>query len=320
MKRPILNLTQSLPKLSVKADAEKQPKLSCGRAAGNRPKLTLKAGWVKLLILLLIAAAACVPLLMLFGGSFMGPEEMREKIGSVLGEGNGWAEFFLIPDYPTLKGYVELLLDSPEFFTMFWNTCRLVFPILLGQLLVAAPAAWGFAKFHFKGKKALFTLYIALMLMPFQVTMVSNYLVLDSMNLLDTRLAVILPGIFSTFPVFIIYRFFQAVPDSLLEAAALDGAGPLQAFFYIGLPMGAPGIVSAMLLSFLEYWNLLEQPLTFLKDKSLWPLSLYLPGIVADKAAVSLAASVIMLIPPLLVFLMGQKYLESGIRAAGLKE
>ena len=287
---------------------------------GEETEMSGGKGRIRIGILLVIAVVICMPLVMLIGGSFMGGDEIVEKIGPVLSGQGGRAEFFLFPEYPTLQGFAELLLDSPEFFAMFWNTCRIVFPILVGQLLVAAPAAWGFAKYRFRGKKALFTLYIALMLMPFQVTMVSNYLVLSGLNLLDTRLAVILPAIFSTFPVFIIYRFFQGVPDALLEAASLDGASPWQTFFYIGLPMGAPGIVSALLLSFLEYWNVLEQPLTFLKDKSLWPLSLYLPNIVSEKAAVSLAASLIMLIPPLLVFLMGQKYLESGIRAAGLKE
>lgn len=280
----------------------------------------MNRNWLRTGMLILLAAVVCIPLLMLFGGSFMGSDEVAEKIGPVLSGSGGRAQFFLIPDYPTLKGYVELLLDSPNFFIMFWNSCLIVFPVLLGQLLTAVPAAWGFAKYRFPGKKALFTLYIVLMLMPFQVTMVSNYLVLSNLDLLNTRWAVILPGAFSTFPVFILYRFFRAVPDALLEAAAIDGAGPLRAFFHIGLPLGAPGIASAMLLSFLEYWNVLEQPLTFLKDKSLWPLSLFLPGIAEDKAAMSLAASVIMLIPPLLVFLMGQKYLERGIRAAGLKE
>lgn len=251
----------------------------------------------------------------------MGSNEVLEKIGPVLTEGSiKQASFFLFPQYPTLRPYIELLLDSPEFFVMFWNSCLLVLPVLAGQFLVAAPAAWGFAKYHFRGKKFLFTLYIALMLMPFQVTMVSNYLVLDLFHLLNTRWAVILPGIFSTFPVFIMYRFFQGIPNALLEAAMIDGAGAWQTFLYIGLPLGAPGIASALLLGFLEYWNLIEQPLTFLKDKALWPLSLYLPNIVAEEAALALAASVIMVIPPLLVFLMGQRHLERGIRAAGLKQ
>jgi len=281
----------------------------------------LKKQTLKWLFLFVLMALVLVPLLMLFAGSFMGLEEVIEKVGPVLG-GNSktMAKVFLLPDYPTLRPYVELLLDSPAFFVMFWNSIKLVIPILIGQILVAVPAAWGFAKYHFKGKKVLFTLYIALMLMPFQVTMVSNYLVLDTLHLLDTRMAVILPAVFSTFPVFIIYRFFKGIPEALLEAAAIDGANPLQTFLYVGIPMGAPGIAAAMMLGFLEYWSMLEQPLTFLKDKSLWPLSLYLPGISTNDAAVSLAASILILIPPLLVFLLGQKYLEQGIQAAGLKE
>ena len=91
-------------------------------------------------------------------------------------------------------------------------------------------------------------------------------------------------------------------------------------FRSIGLPLGAPGILSAVVLGFLEYWNALEQPLTFLKDQTLWPLSLYLPTVTADNAGASLAASVIMLLPALLIFLFGQKYLEAGISASGLKD
>lgn len=250
----------------------------------------------------------------------MGGAELSKHLGPVLSGTEGLADWPVLPQYPTLQPAVELLLDSPGFFVMFWNTVKLVAPILLGQLLVAVPAAWGFARFQFKGKKLLFTLYIALMLMPFQVTMVSSYLVLDAMELINTRWAVILPAVFSTFPVFIMVKFFRSIPRSLIEAAELDGANSWQVFWHIGLPLGAPGILSAMVLGFLEYWNAIEQPLTFLQDKALWPLSLYLPGIVADKAGVSLVSSLVMMIPALLIFLMGQKYLEQGIRAAGLKE
>jgi len=272
------------------------------------------------IILIVLSLTIWVPMLMLIGGSFMGSGEFAENLSPVLSGADGMAKWPIIPQYPTLRSYVELLLDSPGFFAMFWNSCLIVFPILLGQLLVAVPAAWGFAKYNFKGRKLLFTLYIALMLMPFQVTMVSNYFILDKLELLNTRYAIILPGIFSTFPVFIIYRFFRAIPKTLMEAAAIDGADEFRIFVYIGLPMGSPGIMSAIVLSFLEYWNILEQPLTFLKDKSLWPLSLYLPNIVADKGGLYLAASVVMLLPSLLIFLLGQKYLEKGIRASGLKE
>lgn len=276
--------------------------------------------WLIGMALCVLAFFVWVPLWLLISGSLMGAEEMAQNLAPVLGKGEGYALWPLLPRYPTLRPWVELLLDSPQFFTMFWNSCRQVLPVVGGQVLIGAPAAWAFARFRFPGKRALFSLYIVLMLMPFQVTMVSSYLVLDGLGLMDTVWAIILPGAVSTFPVFLMVRFFTAIPSSLTEAAALDGAGPLQIFFHIGLPLGAPGILSAVVLGFLEYWNALEQPLTFLKDKTLWPLSLYLPTISAENAGVSLVASVVMLLPALLIFLFGQKYLEAGIAASGLKD
>ena len=129
-----------------------------------------------------------------------------------------------------------------------------------------------------------------------------------------------MPAVFSTFPVFIMYRFFEGIPDSLLESARLDGAGELKIFIKIGLPLGSPGIISAMVLGFLEYWNLIEQPMAFLKTKSLWPLSLFLPNISLEDAGMAFASSVIVLLPALLVFLAGQDYLEQGIISTALKE
>lgn len=268
----------------------------------------------------ILALIVWLPLWMLFSGSFMPLDEIKTGFGPVLAGKSGLANWPLIPKYPTPMPYVELLLDSPEFFAMFWNSVKIVIPILIGQVCFGMPAAWAFARFRFPFKKTIFTMYIALMLMPFQVTMVPNYLVLDKLQLLDTRLAIILPAIFSTFPVFIMYRFFRSIPEAMIEAIQIDGAGHFKTFVYIGLPLGAPGIVSALVLGFLEYWNMIEQPLTFLQNKSLWPLSLYLPNIAIDKLGVSIVASVIMLIPALLVFLWGQNDLEAGIRVAGLKE
>ncbi|WP_195986215.1 carbohydrate ABC transporter permease [Clostridium sp. D33t1_170424_F3] len=273
------------------------------------------------LFLVVVALTAWMPIWMLLTGSLMGTREVVESLGPVLKAGAaGFAAWPLLPVYPTLQPFVELLLDTPEFFAMFWNSCLQVFPILIGQVVIGAPAAWAFARYEFRFKKLLFSLYIALMLMPFQVTMVSNYLVLDSLNLIDTMWSIILPGAFSTFPVFIMNRFFAAIPKSVIEAAELDGAGPFQVFLRIGLPLAAPGILSAVVLGFLESWNALEQPLAFLKTKTNWPLSLYLPQISTGNAGISLAASVLMLTPALLIFFFGQKYLEQGIAASGLKD
>lgn len=275
---------------------------------------------VTVLLLVILSVVFLFPVWFLLTGSLMGKQELSGLIRSVLEEGTGYATWKLFPQYPTLKNFVEVLLDSPEFFVMFWNSVKITAGVLAGHLFVAAPAAWGFAKFPFPGRKLLFTLYIALMMMPFQVTMLGNYLVLDRLNLLDTLTGIILPAAFSTFPVFLMYRFFAGIPDALLEAARLDGAGELRLFFTIAVPLGSPGVISAMVLGFLEYWNMIEQPMAFLKTKSLWPLSLYLPNIDMEKAGFAFAASVITLVPAVLVFLAGQDYLEQGIISTAVKE
>ncbi|BCN30208.1 sugar ABC transporter permease [Anaeromicropila herbilytica] len=272
------------------------------------------------LILLLFAFLIIIPLWMVISGSFIGKNEITRNLAPVLSDGKGKAFWPILPQYPTFRPYIELLLDSPAFFAMFWNSCKQVIPILIGQLLIGVPAAWAFARFEFPLKKIIFTVYITLMIMPFQVTMVSSYLVLDHLKLLDTNFAIILPAIFATFPVFIMMKFFSSIPADLFEAAEIDGANEWNIFIRIGIPLGNSGIMSALVLGFLEQWNAIEPPLTFLDDKSNWPLSLYLPNIATDNVGVSLAASVIMMLPALLIFLFGQSYLEDGIKASGLKE
>ena len=234
--------------------------------------------------------------------------------------GEEFISWKLLPDYPTFAGYKRLLFETPQFFVLFWNSMKLAGCILAGQLLVAVPAAWGFAVYPVRGSKALFAFYVVLMLLPFQVTMLSSYLVLNRLSLLNTHQAIILPAIFSTFPVFLSYGGFKSIPYQILEAARVDGAGEFTIFVRLGLPLGKSGLLSAMVLGFLEYWNLMEQPMSFLEDKALWPLSLYLPEITWGQAGFAFCASVVTLIPAVFVFIIGQDYLEQGIIYSGLKE
>ena len=273
--------------------------------------------WVIRGILLAVFSIMVFPLLMLFANSLMGKQELLETFGAVLADSGEYAGMRIFPAYPTLRAYVRLLLDSPEYFTAFWNSMIQTVGVVFGQILAAVPAAWAFAQFHFPGKRILWLVYMILMILPFQVTMVSGYLVLNAAGLMDTRAAVILPGIFSTLPVFILRKTFAGIPGEILEAARIDGAGDLRIFFGIGIPLGVPGIFSVMILSFLEYWNAIEQPMTYLKTKSLWPLSLYLPQMVGSEAAAAFAASIVTLLPAVLLFFWGQDYLEQGIVASG---
>jgi multiple sugar transport system permease protein len=271
-------------------------------------------------LLWIIALIVLMPLLLTLGGSLMGSSELMEHIRPVVRNASGYAEPTLLPGIPTLSQYATLLLDTPKFLAMFWNSIGLVLPIVLGQVIVGTLAAWGFAHFRFPLRNGLFLLYIALMMMPFQVTLVPSFLTLDRLGLIDTPWAVILPGVFHTFPVFLLRQFFATIPESLLESARIDGAGELRVFVSIAIPLGSTGIASLFILSFLDNWNLIEQPMTFLRSQDRWPLSLYLTKIGESNVEVALAASVITLIPTLLLFFYCESYLVKGIQMSGLKE
>lgn len=270
-------------------------------------------------MLLLVGLIFCAPILLLLSGSIMSRYELRQSLMPLMTDTEELISWTLFPGYPTFEHYFRILFQTPQFFVVFWNSMKIVCLVLAGQFLVAVPAAWCFAVYRFKGRRFLFTLYIVLMLMPFQVTMLSSYLVLNKLALLNTHGAIILPAIFSAFPVFLIYRDFCSLPRGLIEAARIDGAGEWTIFRKIGLPLASGGILAAGVLGFLEYWSLIEQPLAFLEDQTLWPLSLYLPEIGPEQAGYSFVAAVITLIPAVFVFLTGREYLEQGITAAAVK-
>ena len=270
-------------------------------------------------ILFVIGIVICLPVIASALGALKSKKELSDSLAAVIGSSGGKISWHLLPLYPTAQHLVKLLFYTPEFLSVFWNSVKIVACILFGQMFVAIPAAWAFAKFSFRGRGALYVTYVILMMMPFSVMMLPSYLALNGMKLLDTNFAVILPAVFSTFPVFLMYRSFCAVPKELYEAARIDGAGEWQVFLRIGVPLGSPGILSALVLGFLEYWNMVEQPLAFLSTPSKWPLSLYLPEINLQHAGMALAASVIMLIPAVFVFFIGQDYLEQGIISSGMK-
>lgn len=277
-------------------------------------KMKKKLGVIMVTLLIIIFS---YPIVFLLVGSFMNPTELHNNLDAVIGDKQGFAQWSTLPQNPSLKNFVELLLDTPQYFVMFWNSVKIVVGVLSGQILVAIPAAWGLSRYEFKGKKILVTLYIILMMLPFQSVMLSQYIVLNNLGLLDKLSGVILPGVFSTFPVFIMYYFFQGIENEAVEAARLDGANELSILLHIGIPIGRPGIMGALVLGILEYWNLVEAPMIFLKTRSLWPLSLMISEIDMDKIGLCFSSSALTLVTPLLMFLIGKDYLISGIESTG---
>ncbi|RDC08418.1 carbohydrate ABC transporter permease [Eggerthella lenta] len=264
-------------------------------------------------VMSLLCFVICFPIVMLVACSFMDNAELALKLGGVVSSGTGLAQVPLFPMYPTLESYLATLLDTPAYHALIQNSAIIVVGVLAGQFLIATPAAWVLARYDFRGRNAIFFIYVLLMMMPFQVVMLPNYLVLNSLGINNTLLAVILPGAVSAFPVFIMTHFFKTIPSEIIESARLDGTSEIQIFLKIGIPLGSSGIFAALVLGFFEYWNLVEQPLAYLRDQSLWPISLFQPTLTYDDIGLVFAAAIIAAIPAILVFLLGKDYLEQGI-------
>ena len=272
------------------------------------------------LVLSFIGIIVIFPVLLVLILPFQSSDELQKTMDPIYNFAGKYVTIDYLPQYPTLNNFKDLLFLTPEFYKVFWNSILIVAVVLTFQILISVPSAWAFAQFKFKFKNAIFNFYVIFMLIPFQITMLSQYLVLNKFDLINTRLSIILPAIFSTLPVFLIYRGFSDIPKDILDSARIDGASELQVLWNIGLPIGKSGILSCIVISFLDLWNMVEQPLAFIKDKKLYPLSLYLPILDLNNFEILLAASVVTLIPAAFVFIIGQDYLEQGIISYALKE
>ena len=277
-----------------------------------------------MIILVTFAFLFLFPTVFTLTNSFMSTTEISANYGKIftgLGiSGDGGRVFIaekvnlqLIPDRVSFSQYSTVLLKSPEYLLKFWNSVFYVLPIVLFQLVVAAGASYCFARVETKFRSIVFFTYIILMLMPYQVTLVPNYIIMDKLSLLNTRWAIILPGIFSPFSVFILTKFMRRIPVSVVEAAKLDGAGEWQIFSKIYMPLCRSTLYSVAILVFIDYWNMVEQPLILLSDQELYPLSVFLSKINEGDTGIALAIAVIYMVPPVLLFLYSEDYLIDGI-------
>lgn len=225
----------------------------------------------------------------------------------------------LIPNPVSLEQYRKLLIETPVFLKAFWNSVGITLPIIIGQVIISAFGAYGFTVLEFRFKKILFFMYIVVMLLPLQVTLLPNYIVADFFNIKDSYLAIILPAIFNPLGVFLLYQHMKLIPKSYLEAAQIDGANHLEIFFHVVLPNVIGGIASIATLTFVEYWNLIDQGIIFITDRGKQPLSLFLAGIEETQLGISFAGSSFYVIPILIVLFYCHDYLKNGIQTSGLK-
>ena len=266
-----------------------------------------------------------LPTILTITNSFMSPAEINANYGSIFATTKNGGKVFVsktvnlkfIPDMVTFSQYFTVLLKSPEYLFKFWNSIIYVVPIVVFQLMVATLASYGFARYSGKIKNIIFFAYIIIMLMPYQVTLVPNFLVSRAIGIYGTKWAIWLPGIFSPFAVYLLTKFMRRIPTEVMEAASIDGAGEWYIFSRICFPLCKGGIASIAILVFFDYWNMVEQPLILLPDSDMHPLSVFLSKINAGEISLAFAVAVIYLIPPLLIFLYGEDYLVEGISYQG---
>lgn len=294
-------------------------------------KIKGKKVWAvtKIAIATIIAASFAIlflmPIVLTITNSFMSSSEISANYGSVFAVNENGGKVYIaekvnlkfIPDMVSFSQYITVLFKSPEYLLKFWNSVILVGPIVLFQLTVAALASYGFARYSGKIRSIIFFSYVILMLMPYQVTLVPNYLVADWLNLLDSYWSIWLPGIFSPFAVYLLTKFMKRIPYSVIEAAQIDGAGEWQIFRRICLPLCKGALCSAAILVFIDYWNMVEQPLILLSDAETHPLSVFLSKINAGDVGLAFAVATIYMVPSLLIFLYGEEYLVDGITYQG---
>ena len=274
---------------------------------------------------LIFAIVFLLPIILTVTNSFMSPAEIKANYGSIFDNVTKGSKTFIsktvnlkfIPDVVTFSQYYTVLFKSPEYLFKFWNSVIYVVPIVVLQLGVATLASYGFARFSGTLKNAIFFSYIIMMLMPYQVTLVPNFLVAKSLGIYGTRWAIWLPGIFSPFAVYLLTKFMKRIPVEVMEAASIDGAGEWEIFSKISMPLCKGGIASISILVFFDYWNMVEQPLILLPDSDLHPLSVFLSKINSGEISLAFAVAVIYLVPPLLIFLYGEDYLVEGISYQG---
>ena len=264
------------------------------------------------ILAIIFAFIFLTPIILTITNSFMSQTEISAKV--FISEK---VNLHFIPDIVSFSQYITVLFKSPDYLIKFWNSVILVVPIVIFQLTVALFAAYGFTRAKGKLKEIVFFSYIILMLMPYQVTLVPNYMVSTWLKLIDTRWAIWLPGIASPFAVYLLTKFMRRIPSSYIEAAQIDGAGEWQIFRKICVPLCKSCLYSVAILVFIDYWNMVEQPLILLSDPEKHPLSVFLSQINSGETGLAFAVATIYMVPGLLVFLYGEDYLVEGIMYQG---
>jgi len=276
--------------------------------------------------LVMLGALFLFPLVVTISGSFMTEKAIVLNYSSRItsfdlsaGLTERFKNILLIPNPASVEQYAGVLIDQPSFLVLLFNSIKITLPVTLGALCTGLLTAYGFTIWQWKYKEQVFLGFIVVMLMPLQAVLVPNYIIAALFGIQKSYLAIILPGIFSPFAVFLVRQSMKAIPPAYFEAAKIDGAGNWYILFHILIPQLKSTIAALCMLTFIEYWNLVEQAVIFIDDYRLEPLSIYLSRLADGRTALVFAASCVYMFLPVWFLFSGQKDLEKGIELSGVK-
>ena len=273
------------------------------------------------LLLTILALLLLLPIAFTLLYSFFSPEEIQ----SYLATRNNFSpdammEIRLIPRQASFLQYYRILISDQTILHGFLNSALYAIAIIGGQVLILPLLAYGLSCFRFRGRDAIAFCVVLLMVLPFQVTMVPNVLTLRALNLLNTRWAIILPMFAAPFSAFLLRQYMLNIPGDLIEAAQIDSAGPFRCYTQIVFPLSLPVIGTMIALSFAECWNLVEQPLVYLTQRTdLLPLSVTFGQLTTRISGIEFAGAALFILPALFVYLIFQDDIMEGIQIIGIK-
>lgn len=266
-------------------------------------------GWWINGALLVLATLSLAPLLWMLAVSFMQAGEASRFPPP------------LLPAQPTLANYQALIARS-GMLAHFANSLLVASTITLGSLLLNTLAGYAFAKLHFRGRERVFRLLLGALVIPAQVAMLPLFLLMKQLHLVNTFAGVILPSLASVFGIFLVRQYARSIPDELLEAARIDGAGEGRIFFQIVLPMLKPVLVTLAIFTFMTAWNDFMWPLIVLTDQAHYTLPVALASLSREHimdVELMMAGAVVTVVPVLALFLLLQRYYLQGLLLGSVK-
>jgi multiple sugar transport system permease protein len=268
-----------------------------------------KAGWIALHVVVVVGAA-----IMFFPFLWTVITSISPGVGLTVTPA-------LIPEHPSLEAYERLFAERP-FGRVILNSFGLAATTTIIQLITSSTAAYAFSRLPFRGRGAVFAVYLATMMIPLQVLIVPLFVELKTFGLLNTYLGALLPTFASAFGIFLLRQAINQVPRELDEAATLDGAGHFRIFWTIILPNIRPALATLTIFSFMGSWNSFLWPLVVLRKPELQTLPIALAGLQGQYTTewdIIMAGSVVSILPMLALYIFAQKYIIQGVASSGIK-